>query len=92
MCEVMIARLEADSIAVACFPEQREQDPEQRRKKFLDAGRDHTANAGRGLDVLDPLVEARQRHQRPDAVLLQGAGELVLGVDRVQRRDDGTGR
>ena len=40
------------------------------------------------LDVLDALVEARQRDDGLDAVLAERPFELVLGVDRIERRDD----
>ena len=40
------------------------------------------------LDALDALVEPRQRDDRLDAVIAQRPFELVLGVDRIERRDD----
>ncbi len=39
--------------------------------------------------VFHPLVEARHDHDRLDGVVTQRPFELVLGVDGVQRRDDG---
>ena len=55
---------------------------------LLDVGGDDAAQPGARLDVLHPAVEARQRHQRLDAVIANRPFELVLGVDRVERGDD----
>src|SRR5438105_8461897 len=43
---------------------------------------------GSRLDVLDAVVEARQRDDRFDPVLAKRAFELVVGVGWIERRDD----
>jgi hypothetical protein len=86
--EVVIAGLQRDAIAVARFAKQREEHAQQRRKVLLDVGRDDPPHSGLRLHILDPLIEARQREHGLDPVVAQRTFELVLGVDRVQRRDD----
>jgi hypothetical protein len=86
--EIEVPRLERDAVAVALFTHQREEEAQERREVLLDVGGDDAAQAGARLDVLDAAVEARQGHQRLDAVIANRPFELVLGVDRVERRDD----
>ena len=69
--------------------EQREQHAQERREVLLDVGRDDAPHARvRGWTRFTRCVEARQRDDGLDAVVAQRALELVLGVDRVERRDD----
>ena len=88
MGEIVIARFQHDAIAVLLLAEQREQHAQQRRKMLLDVGRDHALQPGARLHVLHAPVIASERDDGLDAVLADGAFELVFGVDRIERRED----
>jgi hypothetical protein len=87
--EVVVLRRETNAIAVTRFPDEGEEQPQQRGKERLDVGRNHAAHGCPRLDPLHALVEARQRHDRFDVVIAERPLELGLGVDRVQWRHDG---
>ena len=57
---------------------------------FLDVRRDDPAQRGSRLHALHALVEPRQRDDRLDAAVAKRSLQLVLGVDWVERGDDGT--
>ncbi len=86
--EIVIAGRERRAIAVFLFAKQREQHLQVRREELFDVGRDHPFYPRAGLNVLHAPVEARQRDDRFDLVRPQRPFEFVVGVDRIQWRDN----
>ena len=84
----MIAGGQRDSIAVAFFAGDGEQEAQKRRKVLLDVRRDDVAECRAALQPLHLRVEPRQRDNRFDSVLTERAFQLAIGEGRVQRRDD----
>ena len=87
--EIVISWLERDAVAVACLPRNRKEQPKQRRKVFLDVGRDDPPERYAALDLFDARVESRQRDDGLDPMLANRALELLFGIERIERSDDG---
>jgi hypothetical protein len=86
---MVIAWRNRHPIAVPPFAQQREQQPQNGREVVLDVRRDDARERRACLDPLHPVVEARQRDERLDAVVAEQRLQLVLGVHRIEGRDDG---
>ena len=86
--EIMISRGEDDPIAIACFTQQRKQEPKHRREVLFDVRRDNPCQRRPPLYLLHPRVETRENDDHLDAVFTKRSFQLVLGVGRIQWRDD----
>ena len=87
--KVVVAGLECDPVTVALLAKYCEQRSKDWREVRFDVRGDDAPQRRSWLEALDQIVKARKRDDGLDAMLAQGAFDLVLRVEGIQRRDDG---
>src|SRR5206468_10648079 len=86
--QLVVGPSRVDAVTVATLPKGREGQSEQRGKVLLDVAGDDPADRRSALQLLDALIEPRERDDRLDGMIGDGLFELVFGVNGIERCDD----